>query len=151
MPVRIWACLECNLIDFKVSLSCAKSKASCRASTKVCTLRSRWYCSRSVYRPDEHGISILFGNDEKISVPWGSLRVDCAPSLQMGKPDREVKSGQSRTTKGHDAHFRNWAQRIHHPVDLLDNAFQFSGSVNWDNQLHGFIFAVESEEKILSR
>ncbi len=61
MRVRISACLDFNLMDFKVSLSCAKSNASCMASTKVRTLSSRWHCSRSVYHPDEHSMSILFG------------------------------------------------------------------------------------------
>src|SRR6266702_3344534 len=38
MRARIWACLESGLMDFKVSLWCAKSNASCMASSKVRTL-----------------------------------------------------------------------------------------------------------------
>ncbi len=39
--VRIWACLDSSLMGFEVSWWCAKSNASCTASSRVRTLSSR--------------------------------------------------------------------------------------------------------------
>jgi hypothetical protein len=51
-----------------------------------------------------------------MDLPWGLLKVNRAPSLRMGKAVRKL--AQPRTSKGHYAHFCNWAQRIHHPLIL---------------------------------
>ena len=52
--------------------------------------------------------------------------------------------------KGHYAHFRNWAQRIHHPFDPPDGHFPRIRSVNWGNSLDGFIGPMESRTRVLS-
>ena len=47
-----------------------------------------------------------------------------------------MQLAQQMTSKGHYAHFRNWSQRIHHPLDPPDGPFP---RVRFVNLLHGFI------------
>jgi hypothetical protein len=82
-----------------------------------------------------------------MDLPWGLLKVNRAPSLRMGKAVRKL--AQPRTSKGHYAHFCNWAQRIHHPLDPPDGPFPRIRPDNWDNPLHGFISPIESKTRIL--
>jgi hypothetical protein len=84
----------------------------------------------------------------QMDVPWGLLKVSHAPSSRMGKAVC-AKLAQPRTSKGYYAHFRNWAQRIHHPFDPLDGPFPCLRSVIWDNLLHGLIDLMESKTRIL--
>ena len=59
------------------------------------------------------------------------------------------KLAQPSTSKGHYAHFRNWAQRIHNPLDPSDGRFPFIRTVSWDNPLHDFIGPMESKTRTL--
>jgi hypothetical protein len=57
----------------------------------------------------------------------------------------EVSSGKD--IKGYYAHFCNWTQRIHHPLDPPDGAFPRIQSVH---PLYGLIGLSESKTRILS-
>src|SRR6266702_342336 len=63
--VRISACLESGLMDFRVFSWCVKSNASCMASSRVKTLSSCSYSSRSVWHPNKHRISVSFRQQRK--------------------------------------------------------------------------------------
>ncbi len=69
MRVNILACFEPGLVDFNVSSSCAKSNASCIAPTRVRTLSSRSYCSRSIWHPNRHSISVSVPTKTQIDAP----------------------------------------------------------------------------------
>jgi hypothetical protein len=82
----------------------------------------------------------------EIDVPRGFLKVNRAPSLRAGKAKR-AKLAQLRTSNGCYAHFRNWAQRIHHPLDPPDGPFPRIRSAN---RLHGIIGLIKSKTRIHS-
>src|SRR6266571_73566 len=86
MRVRISACLESGLMDFKVSSCCAKSNASCVASSRVRTLSSRSYCSRSVWYPNKYFLPTITQTD----APRGWLKPSHMPSLQTGGAESET-------------------------------------------------------------
>ena len=60
----------------------------------------------------------------------------------------EVKVSPVEDNKRVYTYIRNWVQRIHQPVDPLENLFPGSRSVNWDNQPYGFIGSTESEKEV---
>ena len=66
---------------------------------------------------------------------------------EWGKLSVEVSSA-NEISKWHHAHFRNWAQRIHHPLDPPDSHFPRIRSVNWGNPLHEFIGPMESRTRV---
>src|SRR6266702_1669073 len=146
MRVRILACLESGLMDFTVSSCCAKSNASCMASSKVKTLSSRSYCSRSVWHSNKHSISVSLPTITQTDVPRGWQKPSHMPLLQAG--GAECESRLSRGDAKHHTHFCNWVQHIHHLLDPPDGTFPCIKSTN---QLHDFVSAMESNQRILSK
>jgi hypothetical protein len=57
-----------------------------------------------------------------------------------------VEVSSAKDIKGYYAHFCNWTQRIHHPLDPPDGAFPRIQSVHL---LHGVIGPIENRTKIL--
>src|SRR6266436_9825187 len=65
MSLRICPCLDCGVMFFKGSASCAKSKASCIALSRAWMFSSRWTCVKKVWHPDEQMMSIFIRQQSK--------------------------------------------------------------------------------------
>src|SRR6266704_682686 len=101
--VRISACLELGLMDFRVSSWCAKSNASCIAPSRVRTFSSRSYCSRSFWHQNKHSISVFLPTITQTGAPRGWPKPGHMPSLQTGEAESESQLSRGEAERILDA------------------------------------------------